>query len=148
MNIKGGETINSILKELGIPNDRYIYIISYIQQMIKDYSGQPIDIIKEIPLNLKGNERYFAIFYVGNSFSSIFSDMDSKEKADFVVNMANALKLSDASVEITADYMSDTVRRQMKENIPAIEIIKGIINSKFTDMEKDYIIFVFGMILI
>jgi hypothetical protein len=36
----------------------------------------------------------------------------------------------------------------MKENIPTLEIIKGIINSTFTDVEKDYIIFVFGMILL
>lgn len=92
MSIKG-ETINSILKGLSISNDRYIYIISYIQRMIKDYKGNPVDIIKEIPLNLKGNERYFAIFYVGNSFIPIFSEMDSNEKTDFVVNIANALKL-------------------------------------------------------
>lgn len=147
MNIKG-ETINSILKELNISNERYIHIISYIQRMIKDYKGQPIDIMKEIPLNLKGNERYFAIFYVGNSFSPLFSEMDDKEKTDFIVNITNALKLSDKRVDITADYMSDTVRKQMKENIPTIEIIKGIIDSKFTDIEKDYIIFVFGMILL
>lgn len=147
MNIQGG-TINSILKELNISNERYIYIISYIQQMIKDYKGQPIDIIKEIPLNLKGNERYFAIFYVGNSFSPFFSEMDSKEKEDFVINMANVLKLSNERVAVTADYMSDTIKEQMKENIPTVEIIKGIINSKFTDIEKDYITFVFGMILV
>lgn len=147
MNIKG-ETIKSILKGLNISNERYIYIISYIQQMIKDYKGQPIDIIKEIPLNLKGNERYFAIFYVGNSFSPLFSDMDDKEKTDFVVNISKALKLSDERVSTTADYMSDTIKIQMKENIPTVEIIKGIINSKFTDVEKDYIIFVFGMILV
>lgn len=147
MTIKG-ETLNSILKELNISNDRYIYIISYIQRMIKDYNGQPVDIIKEIPLNLKGNERYFAVFFVGNSFNPLFSEMDSKEKADFVLNMANALKLSDEMIERTADYMSDTVRKQMKENISTIEIIKGIINSKFTDVEKDYLTFVFGMILV
>lgn len=147
MTIKGA-TINSILKELNISNDRYIYIIYYIQRMIKDYNGQPVDIIKEIPLNLKGNERYFAVFFVGNSFNPLFSEMDSTEKADFVLNMANALKLSDKMVEATADYMSDTVRKQMKENISTIEIIKGIINSKFTDVEKDYLTFVFGMILV
>jgi hypothetical protein len=147
MNIKG-ETINSILKGLNISNERYIYIISYIQQMIKDYKGQPIDMIKEIPLNLKGNERYFSIFYIGNSFSSLFSEMDDKEKTDFVVNISKALKLSDERVSTTADYMSDTIKIQMKENIPTLEIIKGIINSTFTDVEKDYIMFVFGMVLV
>lgn len=147
MNIKG-ETINSILKELNISNKRYIYIISYVQRMIKDYKGQPIDILKEIPLNLKGNERYFTIFYVGNSFYPLFSEMDSKEKEDFVINIAKALKLSNERIAVTADYMSDTIKEQMKENIPTVEIIKGIINSKFTDVEKDYMTFVFGMILV
>ena len=147
MTIKG-ETINSILKGLNISNDRYIYIISYIQRMIKDYKGQPIDIIKEVPLNLKGNERYFAIFYVGNSFTPLFSEMDSKEQTDFVLNIANALKLSDESVNITAEYISDTVKKQMEENVATVDIIKGIINSKFTDVEKDYLIFIFGMVLV
>lgn len=147
MNIKG-ETINSVLKGLNISNERYIHIVSYIQRMIKDYKGQPVDMIKEIPLNLKGNERYFAIFYIGNSFSPLFYEMDDKEKTDFIVNITDALKLDKERVAATADYMSDTVREQMKENIPTVEIIKGIINSKFTDIEKDYIIFVFGMILI
>lgn len=142
------ETINSILKGLNISSERYVHIISYIQRMIRDYKGQPIDIIKEIPLNLKVNERYFAIFYVGNSFSPLFLEMDSKEKADFVINMANALKLNEERIAATADYMSDTIRKQMNENVSAVEIIKGIINSKFTSVEKDYIIFVFGMILV
>jgi len=147
MNVKGN-VINSILKGLNIPNDRYTYIMSYIQRMIRDYKGQPVDIIKEIPLNLKVNERYFAIFYVGNSFSPLFLEMDNKEKADFVINMANSLKLSEEKISATADYMSDTIRKQMNENVSAVEIIKGIINSKFTSAEKDYIIFVFGMILL
>ena len=147
MNIKG-EAINSILKGLNISNDRYIYIYSYIQRMIKDYKGQPIDIIKEIPLNLKGNERYFAIFYVGNSFNQLFSDIDNKERTDFVLDIANALKLNDESIKITAEYISDTVRIQMGENIATADIIKGIIHSNFTDKEKDYIIFIYGMVLI
>ena len=147
MTIKG-ETISSILKGLNISNERYIYIISYIQRMIKDYKRQPIDIIKEIPLNLKGNERYFAIFYVGSSFTPLFYEMESKEKADFVVNITNALKLNDERVAITAEYMSDVVSREMKENIATIDVIKGIINSKFTDVEKDYMLFIFGMVLV
>jgi hypothetical protein len=74
--------------------------------------------------------------------------MDDKEKTDFVVNISKALKLSDERVSTTADYMSDTIKIQMKENIPTLEIIKGIINSTFTDVEKDYIMFVFGMVLV
>lgn len=144
MNIKG-ETINSILKELNISNERYIFIISYIQLMTRDYKGQPVDIIREISLNLKGNERYFTIFYVGNSFYPLFSEMDDKEKTDFIVNMARDLKISNERVITITDYMQDAVRKQMEENISAVEIIKGMIDSKLTDVEKDYIIFVFGM---
>lgn len=141
------KTINSILEGLNISNDRYRYIVSYLQRTIKDYKGQLIDIIKEIPLNLKGNERYFAIFYASNSFTQPFYEMDDKERTHFVLNIANGLKLSDKSVEMTAEYISDTVGVQMNENIPTIEILKGIINSKFTDIEKYYMIFIFGIVL-
>ena len=40
--------------------------------MMKDYKGHPVDIIKEIPLNLEWNERYFAVFTAGNFLSPTF----------------------------------------------------------------------------
>lgn len=141
-----GETISTILKGLNISNDRYIYIISYIQRMIKDYKGQPIDIIKEIPLNLKGNERYFALFYTGASFTPVFSSMSNDEKTGFIVNMINILKFSDERVFLITEYISDKIRRQIKENISIVDIIKEIIyNNEFTDIERDYIVFIFGV---
>lgn len=137
----------SILKGLNISRDRYKYIISYIMQMIKDYKGHPIDIIKEIALNLKEKERYFAMFTLGSSLSPLFNEMDDIEKEHFVTDIINALKFNEEKVAIITEYMSDTVEKQMRENATNTEVIKGIINSKFTDIEKDYIIFILGMVL-
>ena len=67
-----------ILRELNIQDDRYGYIMSYVMQMIKDYNGYIVDITKEIPLNLKGKERYFAMFTVGNAFAPAFSSMNKE----------------------------------------------------------------------
>lgn len=139
--------LESILKGLNIPKDRYVYIMSYIQQMAEDYKGKHIDIIKEISFNLKGNERYFAMFIVGKSFSPLFYEMDDIEKTDFVVNIVNNLKFSDERVTIIAEYMT-TIKKEMGDNVPIIDIIKMIINSKFRDVEKDYIIFIFGLVLV
>ena len=141
------EDIEHILKGLNIPKDRYKHIIYYIQQVIRDYKENPIDIIREIPFNLKGNERYLAMFIVGRSFSPLFYKMDDKEKTDFIVNIANALKFSDERVAAIAEYMT-TVKKEMRENVPTVNVIKMIINSKFTDVEKDYIIFIFGLVLV
>lgn len=140
--------IESTLKELKISKNRYIHIISYIKRMIKDYKGHPIDIIKEIPLNLKGNERYFAMFITGSYLSPLFYEMDDTEKTKFVTNVADALKFSDKQVAIIAEYLSDTIRKQLRENVATVEVIKKIINSQFTDAEKDYTIFIFGLVLV
>jgi len=115
--------------------------------VIRDYKENPIDIIREIPFNLKGNERYLTMFIIGRYFSPLFYKMDDKEKTDFIVNMANALKFSDERVAAIAEYMI-TIKNEMRENVPIIDIIKMIINSKFIDVEKDYITFIFGLVLV
>ncbi len=137
----------SILKGLNISRDRYKYIISYIKQMIKDYKGHPTDIIKEIALNLKEKERYFAMFTVGSYLSPLFYEMNDIEKENFVTYIISTLKFNEEKVALITEYMSDTVRRQMQEHVTITEVIKGIIKSKFTDTEKDYIIFILGMVL-
>ena len=144
MNTKD-EYINSILKGLDIPNDTHI--ISYVQRMERENKGQPVDMIKEIALNLKGNERYLAIFYTGLSFSPILAEMNDIETYDFMSYLEKALKLDEKRRFEISDYMIGTIRAQLRHHIADIDIIKGIINSKFTDVEKDYLIFVFGMVL-
>lgn len=143
---KEEEEIIHIIKELNISKDRYVHIISYIQQLLKDYRENPVDIIREIPLNLKGNEKYFAIFVVGRFFSPLFYKMNDKEKAEFVIDIADALKFSDESIASITDYMI-IIKNEMLTNVPTIDIIKKIIDSKFTDIEKNYLIFIYGLIL-
>lgn len=140
------EEYKSILKELNISGDRYIHIIRYIQQMLRDYKLHPVDIMKEIPLNLKGNERYVSMFIVGRSLSPLFYKMDDKEKTDFIVNIANSLRFSDCRVAAIAEHMT-IIKRDMRQNAP-VDVIKTIINSQFADTEKDYMLFIFGIVWI
>lgn len=137
-----------LLKELNIPDDRYEHIVLYVTRMIIDYQGKIPDIIKEIPLNLKGNERYFTMFIVGNSSTPSFSNATEKEKEKFITNITNAMNLSEDKVMQITRFMADTMLGDIGEkHIPIIDIIKKVINSNFTDREKDYIIFMLGLIL-
>ena len=140
------EEYKSILKELNISKDRYMHIIHYIQQMMIDYKLHPVDIMKEIPLNLKGNERYATMFIVGRSLSPLFYKMDDKEKTEFVVTIANALRFSEDRVAMIAEYMT-IIKEKMRKNAP-VDVIKMIINSQFMDTEKDYMLFIFGIVWI
>ena len=139
--------IKYISRELNIPQDRLEYIMSYIMQMIEDYNGSVIDIIKEIPLNLKDKERYFAMFTVGNSFALSFYIMKEEDKEDFMTNIINVTKLNKERTDRIADYMMNKILKDFDKNTP-IDMIKIITNETFTDSEKDYILFTLGLVLI
>jgi len=131
---------------LNIPEDRYGYIMSYIMQMIRDYNGSVVDIIKEIPLNLKGKERYFAMFTVGNSFASSFSAMNEDDKQEVITDILEATKVNKERTEKIADQMMEKVIKDIDKDITVIDTIKGVINDKLTDAEKDYVMFTFGLV--
>lgn len=137
-----------ILKALNIPDSRYEYIVSYVMQMIVDYQGNVVDILKEIPLNLKGNERYFTMFVIGNSSSPSFSTINDEEREEFITNTGEALKINKERIISTTDYVANVILEDIEKNhTPIVDIIKRIINSNFTDTEKDYIMFLFGLAL-
>lgn len=136
-----------IIKGLNISKDRYTYIISYIERAIKDYKGHPVYIMKEISLNLKGNERYFTMFIAGRSLSPIFYDTSYIERTNLVENLFYALNIDKGSFSIIADYV-ENIRKEKRENVPTVEVLKKIIHSNFTDTEKDYILFIFGLLLV
>ena len=70
---KGSQvTYSDIAKELNIPRNRYDHIMSYVIQMITDYRANIADIIKEIPLNLKGERKIFYDVHNGTLFLSHF----------------------------------------------------------------------------
>lgn len=80
MNTKSPATYTDISYGLNISKERYEFITSYVTQMIKDYQGNVADIIKEILLNLKGNELYFTMYMMGQSSSRVFSSSNDKAK--------------------------------------------------------------------
>lgn len=136
-----------IAQGLNIPLDRQTHIISYIDQMIRDYRGSTIDITKEIYLNLKGNEIYLAMFITGDRFSPLFNKMNDIERTDFLTLFADVLGFSDKTVGMMADYMKYKIKKEMEEKIPVIDMIKGIIDSKFTEKEKGYMLFTLALVL-
>lgn len=137
-----------ILKALNIPDERYEFIVSYVTRMIIDYNGNVADILKEIPLNLKGNEKYFTVFVIGNASSPSFSMTNDKEREKFITDTANSLRLSKERTTLITDYMEDIILEEIgKKHVSIVDIIKKIIDSNFTYTEKDYIIFVLGLIL-
>lgn len=137
-----------ILKALNIPDSRYEHIVSYVTQMIIDYQGNVDDILKEIPLNLKGNEKYFTIFIIGNSSSPSFSTINDEEREKFITSIANSLKISEERTIFLTDYVANTIIEDIEKNrTPIIDIMKNIINGNFAEIEKDYIIFLLGLAL-
>ena len=147
MNMEQQITYQDIAKALNIQGNRYEYIISYTIQMIKDYRGNVTDIIKEVPLNLKKNERYFSMFVLGNSAYPDFSEQDAGEKERFITNIIGAMKLNKERAESISEDIENTIIRDTKEgeDIPSIDMIKKIIDGNFKDSEKDYALFILGM---
>lgn len=134
-----------ILDELKISKDRGKNIISYAKTLIRDYENKPADALKEIPLNLKSNAKYFASFVVGNHYASMTIDMDAQQIETFLSGIAEILKISvDKELEII-DYLTEDVMGKIAEAKWSLsDIIRNMVNSKFNETEKDYMFFVYG----
>lgn len=141
-------TYEVISEALNISRNRYEHIVLYMMQMLKDYKGNVAEIVKEIPLNLKGKERYFAMHMMGHSSSSAFSIMKDKEKAAFIKSIMEALRISqEKATSITRHMANETMEEMKKDHIPTvIETIKKVIDSDFSEIEKDYLLFTYGLI--
>ncbi len=137
-----------IIGALNISTDRYEYIKSYIASMISDYEGNIPDIIKEIPLNLKGNERFLAIFIVGHGSFRIFAAANLEQKKEFIERILEVTGLSPERGESIMHMIEDMILKDIEKYEPLsnAEIIKKIASSDFTNAEKDYILFMLGMI--
>lgn len=135
-------TNKDISEALNISRNRYEYIVLYVTQMLKDYQGNVTDIVKEIPLNLKGKERHFAMHMIGRSSSSTFSRMSDEDKTTFIKDIMEALRISqEKAVPIIQDMANET-----SEEMKNIDTIKKIIDSNYTEIEKDYLLFMVGLI--
>lgn len=135
-------------KTIGISRDRYNHIISYIARMSKDYQGDVIDIIKEISLNLKGKERYFAMFIIGHFSSRSFSILNEKRKGEFISDIINTLKINQEMAMLIAADIHNRILKEKEENIniSTIDTIKKVIDGDLKDVEKDYVSFMLGLI--
>lgn len=142
------ETYENISKALDISRDRYEYIVRYVMRMLKDYQGDVIDIIKEIPLNLKGKERYFTMYMMGHYTSSAFSRMNDKQRAAFINSIMEILKIDQEKAESIIHHLSNEMFENMKKNyVPTVvDMIKKIIDSDLTEKEKDYLLFSLGLV--
>lgn len=148
MKIEPQVTYENISKALDISRDRYKHIVRYIMNIMKDYQGDVVDIVKEIPLNLKGKEKYFAMYMMGSSSSPVFSKMKDMQKATFIKSIMEVLKIGQEEAESITNYMVNEDLENMKKNyVPTnIDMIKKIIDSDFTETEKNYLLFMLGLI--
>ena len=142
-----GATISkNILERLKISEDRFNHIMLYIGQMIKDYKGSPIDVIKEIDLNLKGNERYIALYATGSYFHNKFIKMSDVNQSEFVDSITDGLKISGERADKIQEYMMKITEEYFNKNISQAQVFQEVVNSQFSNTEKDFIIFTFGLI--
>ncbi len=138
-------TFSLILDGLKISTDRGRNIISYAKTLIRDYENKPADALKEIPLNLKSNGKYFASFIVGNHYAPMIIDMDAQEIETFLSGIAEILKISNDNELEIIDYLTNDVMDKMVDaKLSLSDIIRNMSNSKFNDIEKDYMFFVYG----
>lgn len=147
MTIGQSITYLEISQALGITRDRYEHIMSYMAQMTRDYKGDVADIMKEIPLNLKGKERYFMMFIIGRSSSPLFSSVSDEQKGEFITEIIDTLKISpDMAKLITEDIYSNMPKHRKEDiNISTIDIMKTVIDGDLKGVEKDYTSFTIGL---
>jgi flagellar motor switch protein FliG len=150
MTIGQSITYLDISKALGIPRDRYEHITSYISRMTRDYQGNVVDIIKEIPLNLKGKERYFAMFLVGRYSSQLFSSVNNEQQGELIMEIIGTLKTSQDMAKLITDEIENKVLKNTREydDTSIIDMMKKVIDRDLKDVEKDYMSFALGLIYI
>ena len=65
---------------------------------------------------------------------------------EFITNTTNAMKLNKERATLSTDYITYIIIENIGK-VPTVDIIKNIVNSDFTDTEKDFILFILGIIL-
>lgn len=120
-------------------------IINYVNQLLKDYPNDPSGALKEIPLNLKKNERHLASFTLGNHYASIFKEFSEEEMKEFLAIIADEIDLGIDRIDIVWSYIiTDIIIKMKGEQLTMV--IKNILSTTFSEKEKDYILFSYGLI--
>ena len=134
--IENGENILnlSIQNSLNISESRREHIINYIKMSSKG-PEDVCDILKEIPLNFKGNEKYFAV-YIVSLFVIHHSDRFKKEKQDIFLNdiWQSAAKCFGFDLDNLLDILSDLLKK---------DTLIEVINKPFKENEKIVLLFLF-----
>ncbi len=119
-------------------------ILNYVGHLLTDYPNNPAGALKEIPLNLKSNERYLAVFVLGNQYAPTFKDMQDEEMTEFLATIADEIDIGTDKIDPVLTYIVERVLEMREQSI--IDVIKNILSSKFSEKEKDFILFSFGIL--
>lgn len=143
---EAGAILSLVVQGLSIRPDRGKHVVSYVNTLMRDYENRPSEALKEIPLNLKSNERYFASFVLGNYYAPIFIKMNTEEVETFLSGIAESLKIHEDKETEILDYLVDEIMGRMVEaKMTLSDIVKNMANSKLSDIEKDYAFFTYGL---
>ena len=132
-------------KGFGLPFKKTSPIFNYIRRLLKDYPNDPVGALKEISLNLKRNERYLADFILGNYYSPTFKEMKESEMAEFLAQIAYEMDMGVDRMDVVLAYIIEDMIIKMREQ-SITDVIKTILSTDFSDKEKDYLLFSFGML--
>ena len=72
--------------------------------------------------------------------------MNKEVKGLFIKNVTNTMKLSNERSDEIADHMMEKIIKDIDKYITVVGTIRDIVSSGFTDSEKDYIMFTFGLV--
>lgn len=134
-----------IIKGFDVPLGRGRAILDYTNQLLKDYPNDPAGALKDIALNLKRNERHFAVFIIGNHYGLVFKQMKDKEMIEFLATMAEEIDVGTDRIDPVLTYFIEDVTIKMRGE-PITKIIKNTLSTTFSEKEKDYILFSFGLL--
>lgn len=123
-----------IQDSLNISESRREHIISYVK-MISKGPEDVCNVLKEIPLNFKGNEKYFAI-YIVTLFIIHHSDNLKKEKQDIFLDdiWHSTTKCFGLDLDNLLDILSGLLKK---------DTLIEVINGPFTENEKIILLFLF-----
>ena len=86
-----------------------------------------------------------ATFALGNQYSPIFKKMKEEEIIEFLATIADEIDIGTDRIDPVLTYIFKDVTIKMREQ-PIKKVIKNILSTTFSEKEKDYILFSFGML--
>ena len=128
-----------IQNSLNISGSRRDHITNYIRMTSKG-PEDICDTLKEIPLNFKGDDKYFAI-YIATLFVIHHSDRLKKEKRDIFLDdmWHSAAKCFGLDLDNLLDILSELIKK---------DTLNRVINGPFKENEKIVLLFFFYLMML